>query len=417
MPMKNALKLVSLTIVVLSTAASTRALPDYLKIFAADPLSRPELRTKCAVCHINPAGAGARNEFGTAFAAAGYAITAELRERFWDRFLPAAAEGQAPAVTFRRGSDSEAIIEMNGRKYLVNTRERTVTPVTSEQAQAISVRKAKAARVEYSGAGRDDIFEAVDVRVVNLPTANPIPKGSLWVDFTHRFPFNEVREKELFLGLDGFAVPSFGVTYGITERIHAGAYRSSTVLGRPIAVFAGASLLDERKGQAFNLMGRVTLEGRDNFQRNFATTFELALARSITRHAQLYFVPSVTFGDRPLGIAPDRNYKGRTAPALGIGGAVRIRPSLTLMAEANLRLSETSRYIGNRSEYGFGIHRPVVGFAVEKASLSRRHSFTLSFSNGPGTTPAQRSMTRGLLFSDDSIGGLTIGFNLTRRLF
>jgi hypothetical protein len=30
---------------------------------------------------------------------------------------------------------------------------------------------------------------------------------------------------------------------------------------------------------------------------------------------------------------------------------------------------------------------------------------------------AQRSMTKGLLFSDDSFGGLTIGFNLSRRLF
>ncbi|MEP7273201.1 MAG: DUF5777 family beta-barrel protein [Acidobacteriota bacterium] len=410
MTKRSVLKIIATLSAVFVPLGSVTALPDYLKLFAADPLSRPELRTKCSVCHVNSDGGGARNEFGKAFAAAGHKITDDLRERFPDRFVQQEPVPNLP-VTFPRDSQTRAIIELNGKRYLINTRDHTVTLIAPDAfATAVPPVSPKSAK-------DDHIFEPVDVRVVNLPSALSIPKGSLWVDFTHRFPFNEVTETALLLGLDGFAIPSFGFTYGITDRIHAGAYRSPTTVGRPIAVFVGASLLEEKRGNPFNLEGRVSLEGRDNFQRNFAGTFELAFARSITRHAQIYVVPSVTVGDRPLAIGPDQNYKGRTAPALGFGLAVNVRPSVQLLAEANMRLSESARYIGIRPEFGRGIHRPVVGFGIEKVSASRRHTFSLTFSNGPGTTPAQRSMTRGLLFSDDSFGGMSIGFNLTRRLF
>jgi hypothetical protein len=39
----------------------------------------------------------------------------------------------------------------------------------------------------------------------------------------------------------------------------------------------------------------------------------------------------------------------------------------------------------------------VVGFGFTKASATRKHAFSLVFTNGPGTTFSQRSMTRGLL--------------------
>src|SRR5262249_12673376 len=210
------------------------------------------------------------------------------------------------------------------------------------------------------------------------------------------------------------AYPSFGVVYGATDWLQVGAYRSPSNLGRPIQVFAGAKLLKESKGHPFNFMARIGVEGRDNFQRNFATSFEFTFARSITRHAQIYVVPTVTVGDRPL-VDSSTNAPGETAVALGFGIAVNIRPSVTLMAEENYRLNEEARYI---SPFGFtGIRRPVVGFGIEKASATRRHAFSLIFTNGPGTTFAQRSMTRGLLGRDDGLQGLTIGFNLSRRIF
>ena len=415
MTVKNCFKLSILTFSFVLIGTSARAMPEYLKIFAADPYSRPELRTKCSVCHLNPAGGGDRNDFGKAFAAAGLRITPELRLKFPDRFqAPEAVQGQPPPVVFPKGTQSEAVIEFNGKKYLINTQDKTVSllasgPSETAPAQGPSGQEAKDERV--------DVYQPVDVRLINLPTALRIPRHSLWTDFTHRFPFNEVTDPVQLFGLDGFAVPSFGFIYGITNRIHAGAYRASTTVGRPIELFVGASLLEERRGHPFSLMGRVALEGRDNFQRNFTTSFELTLARSITSRAQVYIVPTVSVGDRPLSIASEQNFKGRTAVALGIGAAVNVRPSVALMAEANMRLNEESRYATRGPGFGLGIHRPVVGFGIQKASASRRHSFTLTFSNGPGTTLSQRSMTRGLFFSDDSFSGMSIGFNLTRRLF
>lgn len=401
--------------VVCLSGATVRALPDYMKLFAADPRSRLELRNKCSVCHVNPAGSGPRNDFGKAFADAGHKITPELRHKFPDRFRSRdEPQSPMPNVSFIQGSASEAVLELDGKRYLINTQDQTVSLLAPDPGPTNLA--ATTPPKSQPQPERSDVYEAVDVRLINLPTAMPIEKGSLWVDFTHRFPFNEVTDRTGLFGLDGFAVPSFGFTYGVTDRIHVGAYRSPTIVGRPIEVFVGAQLLDERKGHPVSLQGRVALEGRDNFRRNFTTSFELTLARSLTRRAQFYVVPTVSLGDRPL-VAPNRNFEGRTAAALGFGLAVNVRPSVALMAEANMRLNKHSRYIERRPEFALGIHRPVVGFGIQKSSISRKHSFTLTFSNGHGTTLAQRSQTRGLFFTDDSFSGMTIGFNLTRRLY
>jgi hypothetical protein len=394
-----------------------KARPEYLRLFAADPLSRPELRNKCSVCHVNPAGGGERNEFGKAFAAAGLQITAELRKQFPDRFLSGdEKQSDKPVVSFTEGSDSEAVVEINGKRYAINTKEKTVKELVDSPSVAginekVIAKNEKEGEQKAEREERPNVYKPVDVRLINLPTAIPIPKGSLWVDFTHRFPFAD-RSAESLIGLDSLAIPSFGAIYGITDRIHVGAYRSSTSMGRPILVYAGVSVLNEQEGQPLSLMARVGLEGRDNFQRNFTTSFEFTFARSITRRAQIYFTPTFSVGDRPL-VDPKTNAPGTTAIALGIGAAVEVRPSVSLMAEANYRVNEESRYVGSFS----GIHRPVFGFGIQKASASRRHAFSLVFTNGGGTTFAQRSMTKGLLFGDDAFGGLTIGFNLSRRLF
>jgi hypothetical protein len=393
---------------------SVGARPEYMKLFAADPYSRPEWRQKCTTCHVNTDGGGDRNDFGKAFAAAGMQITAELRGRFPDRFVSeAAGQEEKPPVTFLEGSDTEAVIEFKGKRFVINTQAKSVRELEAVAPQDGKKADTGAIAAVEQRAEESDVYRPVDVRLINLPTAIPIPKGSLWSDFTHRFPFGEPTDAEGLFGLDSFAIPSFGFTYGLTDRIQIGAYRSPTNVGRPILVFAGASLLNEQKGEPLSLMARVGLEGRDNFQRNFTTTFEFTFARSITRHAQLYFVPAISVGDRPLSGDPTRNLPGETAVAMGIGGAFNIRPSVALMAEANFRLNEASRY----PDIGNGIRRPVFGFGIQKASASRRHAFSLVFSNGPGTTFSQRSMTRGLLFADDGFNGLTIGFNLSRRLF
>jgi len=410
---KRFLKLLSLVVLFSFFVVKPKALPEFMRVYASDPFSRSEMRGQCATCHLNPTGGGERNVFGKAFAAAGNKITDELRHRFPDKFdLPDAA--QTPPVSFVTGSDSQAIVEINGKQFLIDTKTRRVTEVgaskemaaTSKPAPTPTANKATLAIPENPNA-----YQQGDARLISLPTAKAIPKGALIGDFTHRFPYGEYEVTDLggLLGLDGYAIPSFGFSYGLTDRIHIGAYRSPHAVGSPILIYAGASLLDEQKKHPFTAMARVGLEGRGNFRRNFTTSLELTLARSITSKAQLYLVPTISLNNRAFGPS-EVDLPGENTYALGVGGALRIRPTVALLAEANWRLNEAGK---------FNSTAPAFGFGIEKVTISKRHAFSLVFSNGAGTTIAQRSATRRSLVrsADESIQGLTIGFNISRRIF
>lgn len=403
------------------TTFTARAYPNFLRLYSQDPASRPELRN-CALCHVDPAGGGERNDFGKAFAAAGMKITPELRAQFPDRFITPTEQTPQPTtqppVSFVSGSDSQAVVEINGKKFLIDTKTKTVSEVAAAPAATVAPQPSvAAAKPTPTPEEMPGVYQQMDVRLIGMPTGKAIPKGSMWTDFTHRFPFGDydVTDAAGLFGLDGFAVPSFGFLYGVTDRIHVGFYRSPSNVSRPIQLYAGVSLLDEQKGQPFTAMAHVGIEGRDNFQRNFTPSIDLTIARSITSRAQVYVVPTLSINNRRLTAfaQPERNLPGENTFALGVGGAINVRPLIALIGEANLRVNKAGR---------FGATRPEFGFGIEKATASRKHAFSLVFSNGVGTTMAQRSGTRGAIFgipgsADESFKGLTIGFNLSRRLF
>ncbi|MBV9679781.1 MAG: hypothetical protein JO185_25825 [Acidobacteriaceae bacterium] len=247
-----------------------------------------------------------------------------------------------------------------------------------------------------------------------MPSGRPTDRHGVYVNFAHRFAYDpaftgKARGSEL-LGLDGYALPSFGFRYGITDKLSVSAYRSPSIIGRPIQLMIGYNLFTEQKGSPFNLMVRASIEGQDNFRKNYTENLEAILSRSMTRHAQLYLVPTMSFQDRPLtqdGFAIP-NLPGFNTFSLGIGAAVDIRPTVALLAEVIPTL------VNGRE---LGIHRPAYAFGIQKKIW--RHAFTFGFTNSPGVTVSQRAGTRAEFLGDpqaDKPGGLFIGFDLTRQI-
>ncbi len=329
------------------------------------------------------------------------------------------AVSKLDGVRFVSNSNSQILLEKNGRQYLVDTQTRTIHEVSSQAAIPDSNQSSSTEAKTHQATKADqekkekEVYYTEDINLWTLPTTHPLEKKALIVDFTHRFAFDDGRPfkgqtmNNLF-GLDGYSFSSFGLTYGITDRFFAGIYRVPTGLGRVIELYGGAQLSQESKGHPFSSTFRVAVEGANHFRENYVTSLELALAKSIKKRAQLYFVPTYSFKTRPLVTAfdgPVPEMRGYNTMAIGAGLSVDFRPTVAFVAESIIRVN------GLEDER----HRPSFMFGVQKKL--NRHSFTLGFSNSAATTISQRSTTRGALGFDDTFGGLTIGFNLSRRLF
>ncbi len=325
-------------------------------------------------------------------------------------------------LEFVNNSRSQILLEKDGKKYLVDTDAKSIHEISLEDSAHVTEaskgdRQPSTGAKDVSSAQQKErkVYYNEDINLWNLPTALHLEKNALIVDFTHRFSYDEVfadgSVSDLF-GLDGFSISSFGLTYGLTDTFFVGAYRVPRALGRIIQLYGGAQLSQEIKGHPFSTTLRVAVEGANHFSKNFVTSLEFALARSIKQRVQLYFVPTISFNNRPLrdsfGLPGGKlpSMEGETTTAIGLGLSVDIRPTVAIVAEA---IQRTSGLLGAR--------RPSFMFGIQKKIY--RHSFTLGVANSPGTTISQRSGTRATLSGtpDDTFGGLTVGFNLSRRLF
>ncbi|MGH9650619.1 MAG: DUF5777 family beta-barrel protein, partial [Terriglobales bacterium] len=237
--------------------------------------------------------------------------------------------------------------------------------------------------------------------------------------FSHRFAFEPAfsgaARGGALLGLDGFALPSFGFRYGVTDKFSVAIYRSPSSIARPIELMAAYNFADERDGHPLNAAFRFSVDGQNDFVKNFTANFEGIFSRSITRRAQIYIVPTVSLNNRRLFFPVSFRSKaipdlpGYNTFALGVAGALDIRPTVALIAEVNPTL------VGGRA---LGIHRPAYAFGIQKKIW--RHAFTFGFTNSPGTTVAQRSGTNAAYLnrpSADTPSGLFIGFDLTRQVY
>jgi len=271
---------------------------------------------------------------------------------------------------------------------------------------------------EAGNAAPSKIYQPGDDLLFSLPTGRRRDEHGLYVNFDHRFAFDPpftgpARGGDLF-GLDGFSLSSFGFGYGVTKNLSVDVYRSPTFIARPIQLMGAYNFLDERDGQPLNAAVRLSVEGRNDFSRQFTENIEGIVSRSITSRAQIYLVPTLSLNDRML-VQPNSilsqgipSGPGVTSFALGFGGAFDIRPTVALVVEINPTLLGGSE---------LGIHRPAYSFGIQKKIL--RHAFTLGFTNSPGSTVSQRSGTLAAYQNRpgaDTPNGIIIGFDLTRQL-
>jgi mono/diheme cytochrome c family protein len=263
------------------------------------------------------------------------------------------------------------------------------------------------------------VYEPGDDKVFTLPTGRRLDRHGFYINFTHRFAFDPAfsgtARGGALLGLDGFSLSSFGLRYGVTDKLSVSIYRSPSNIGRPIEMMAAYNVLDEHDGQPLNAVVRVSIDGLNDFDRMFSENIEGIFSRSITRRAQIYFVPTVSFNDRRLFLPATYETSsyptlpGYNAVSLGVGGAIDIRPTVALVAEAIPTV-----YNGRP----LGIHRPAYSFGIQKKIW--RHAFTFGFTNSPGTTVSQRAGTDASYLGEpsaDTPSGLFIGFDLTRQVY
>jgi hypothetical protein len=330
---------------------------------------------------------------------------------------------QVDGIQFVTGTPSQILLTKDGKQYLIDTTNQKIFEVTSssdpspgDQGQKTETIPKKDIPVPEAKKKEEDIYYTEDIVLWNLPTSHPIEKKALLVNFTHRWAFDRAFAEGSpanFFGMDGFSVSSFGLTYGLTNRLYGGAYRVPSALGRILQLSLGYQVSREDHGHPFSSAFRVAVEGANHFTKNYVTDLEFSLARTIRKRAQVYFVPAVSLNCRPL-LAPFGeipNLPGKTTTALGFGLSVDIRPTVALIGEVIQRVSGLTSGLTDE-----GDNHPAFMFGIQKKFY--RHTFTLGLTNSPGTTLSQRSATRQALgFPEDSLNGLTFGFNLYRRLF
>jgi hypothetical protein len=379
----------------------------------------------------------------------------------------AAAAASELGISFVDGSTSQVLIQRNGRQYIVDVASHSIRETEASQSAApdtalasntssrepgwsSSADTSTAAQSGTTGGGQSSqpsaaaaekknarIYTPGDDLVFNVPTGRRLDRHGFYINFSHRFPFEPAFKGtgrgDTLLGLDDFSLSSFGFRFGVTSKLSVMAYRSPSLIGRPIEFMAAYNFLDEHDHQPFNAAIRLSIDGQNNFATNFTENIELTLSRSIGHRAQLYAVPTFSIRNRPLlentgatlqdpvplqscrlalavGVDPAlKVHPCANTVSLGIAAAVDIRPTVALVAEAIPTLVNGT---------DLGIHRSPFSFGIQKKIW--RHAFTLGFTNSPGTIVSNRAGTNATFLQQpgaDKPSAVFIGFDITRQVY
>jgi len=234
-----------------------------------------------------------------------------------------------------------------------------------------------------------------DFTIIGLPTTLKIPRFASAFRVTHRFgrPLGAGDFGDLvsdFFGFDSGAQIGLEYRFGIMAGTQIGIHRTSN---QTIEFFAQQHVLgQDRSPVGLDIIG--TAEGTENFTESYSPAIGAVISRTLGRHGALYAHPIWVnnTNEHPSGVSDENN----NTFIIGLGGRLRIRPTLYLVGEVIPR-------------FGYTPDAVYASFGIEKRAGG--HSFQLNFSNGLGTTLAQ--LARGGQPSNDWF----IGFNISRKFF
>lgn len=350
-------------------------------------------------------------------------------------------EASKMKVTFDPTARGIVIVELGGERLRIDTSNNTVERVSDSVIADTQTVKKPAEQTPTKERESSRVYEPYDYHIVNIPTPKAVRRHSLNMHFTHRFqetitPFEEehadehiARISKDLLGLDSSSVSSFGVTYGITDRLYANVYRSPLCqpgLCKTIEMGFGYHFLDEAGRSPLALSAYASVEGDYNFTERYTYNFQAMIGRSVTRFVNVFFSPAAHvnangndrfkefLSSQPL-ISKLR--LGRHSGSFGFGVNARVRPTTSLLFEYTPRIGfklgqitpdfdpKLGQLIGFKND-----SEAEIAFGIEKRI--GRHVFSLTFSNTQTTTTARYNSSNQALPPNK----FSIGFNLFRRL-
>ena len=252
----------------------------------------------------------------------------------------------------------------------------------------------------------------VELNIINLQTTKSLARHRSYFRLTHRFArdlrrgdFGQLAE-DLF-ALDNGAILGLEYRFGITSDLQAGIHRS--VLSRTIEMFGRYDRWRQNEQMPVSISLIGSIEGLDNFTDHYQPTIAASISRAFGSTLVLYTVPMYVAHTAAADFVEGHDEHGHDVGAepvvdehaghdntfmLGLGGRLRLRPSVFVSAEVSPRLA------------GYDPLRATWGVALEKKTEG--HTMQINFTNSWGTTFGQLARV-------GSEHDIYLGFNITRR--
>jgi uncharacterized beta barrel domain-containing protein DUF5777 len=234
-----------------------------------------------------------------------------------------------------------------------------------------------------------------DFTLSALPTTLRLPKYKMAFRVTHRFgrPLGQGDFGDLasdFFALDSSAQIGLELRFGLMRGTQGGIYRTND---RTIEFFVEHNVMQESDSRPLGLSAYAAIDGTNNFRDSYSPALGAIVSRKVRRLGAFYVEPIWVNNSNLL---PSEIVDHNDSFLLGIGGRVRVRRTVYVVAEAAPRVAG---YDPNTTHWTAGVEKLVGG-----------HVFQINVSNGVGTTISQ--LARG-----GSSHDTFLGFNITRKFW